>query len=480
MKHASSLNEFVRRNWRTTIAVMAVSVDILLVAGSFICAGLIVQQGSTLGELLQTHKRLLFYSVAVFTVYITSVGIYRTISYSSFRAQAFRAWRAYLYGSSTILCTVFLLRNLFYTPTFFILFFILLPSIYLSAWGMLRAWLRSLQQDGLGTWNTLAIGAEPNFQRLITRLNDNPELGYRVTDAIKSSSAAGKSEMPHVEKRTVEEIVEKNNIGLIVFASPDMNGSFDELWDICRKNRISMRVVSPESDYLFSKVRLSDIAGIPLYSPERRLVGSIKRVSKRAFDLVIASLCLLVFSPLFLVVAVATKLESRGPVFFKQMRSLGDFDKPFQFYKFRTMHVQADGQKEELLQVNESDGVLFKIRDDPRLTRIGKLLRRHSIDELPQLFNVIRGDMSLVGPRPLPVQDYTRLQKEDHLGGGYRQRARMKPGMTGLWQISGRSDLGFREMVMLDLYYIENQSILFDIEILLQTIPVVLLGKGAY
>ncbi len=480
MNFRRSMKEVVRRNWRTAIATMAISVDILVVAGSFICAGLLMQQSITLSEMLQTHQRLLIFSVVVFTVYFTSVGLYRTISYSSFQTQAFRAGKGYVYSAATILCTVFLLRNLFYTPAFFILFFILLPSFYLLVWTLLRSWMTSLQREGLGTWNTLAIGTEPNFRRLLARLNDHPELGYHVTDVIRSSVAHGQVDVPHVDRETVERIVGESNIGLIVFASPNMNGSFDELEELCRKNQISMRVVSPESDYLFSKVRLSDIAGIPLFSPDRRFIGALKRIAKRAFDLVVGSLCLVVFSPVFLAVAIATRLESRGPVFFKQLRSLGEHDEPFEFYKFRSMRAEADEEQDDLLEQNESDGVLFKIKDDPRLTRIGKRIRRHSIDELPQLINVIKGDMSLVGPRPLPVKDYDRLQTEDHLGGYYRQRTRMKPGMTGLWQISGRSELGFKEMVMLDLYYIENQNILFDIEILLQTIPVVLFGRGAY
>jgi lipopolysaccharide/colanic/teichoic acid biosynthesis glycosyltransferase len=144
------------------------------------------------------------------------------------------------------------------------------------------------------------------------------------------------------------------------------------------------------------------------------------------------------------------------------------------------MHDEADEQKDDLLGQNETDGALFKIKDDPRLTNIGRFIRRFSLDEVPQFFNVLKGEMSLVGPRPLPARDFTLLQEVDHMGGYFRQRANAKPGMTGLWQISGRSDIGFREMVLLDLYYIENQSLLFDIEILAQTLPVVLFGKGAY
>ena len=167
-------------------------------------------------------------------------------------------------------------------------------------------------------------------------------------------------------------------------------------------------------------------------------------------------------------------------MFFRQKRALTDEEVPFEFLKFRSMISEADEQREALAEQNETGGVLFKIKDDPRLTRIGRFIRRHSIDELPQLINVLRGEMSLVGPRPLPARDLGRIKGEDHMGGFFRQRAKVKPGMTGLWQISGRSDLGFREMVLLDLYYIEHQNLLFDIEILARTIPVVVLGKGAY
>ena len=225
---------------------------------------------------------------------------------------------------------------------------------------------------------------------------------------------------------------------------------------------------------------MHDIAGISIFTPFRRRVEFVKRFIKRAFDIIVSSFCILLLSPVFTIVALATKLESRGPIFFTQKRSLSDDDEPFDFIKFRSMYHGADAHKETLFDQNEASGALFKMRDDPRITKVGRIIRRYSIDELPQLFNVWLGDMSLVGPRPLPVSDYKRISEEDSLGGYFRQRATAKPGMTGLWQISGRSELGFREMVLLDLYYIENQSILYDIEILAQTLPVVFFGKGAY
>ena len=189
---------------------------------------------------------------------------------------------------------------------------------------------------------------------------------------------------------------------------------------------------------------------------------------------------LLLLSPMFVVVAILIRLESAGPTFFRQKRSLGDEDTPFDFYKLRTMHDLADNRKNGAFETDHWNGALFKIKDDPRLTKIGRLLRRHSIDELPQLFNVFKGEMSLVGPRPLPVSDFAHITNRDFMGGYFRQRARAKPGMTGLWQISGRSDLTFRQMVLLDIYYIENQSIILDLEVLIRTIPAVMFGKGAY
>jgi lipopolysaccharide/colanic/teichoic acid biosynthesis glycosyltransferase len=144
------------------------------------------------------------------------------------------------------------------------------------------------------------------------------------------------------------------------------------------------------------------------------------------------------------------------------------------------MIKNADAIKESLFEKNESDGALFKIKNDPRMTRVGKLIRKFSIDELPQLINVLKGEMSIVGPRPLPVSDLEKLKETKEFWKSIRDREKLKPGITGLWQISGRSKIGFREMIWLDLYYVENQSLLLDLEILFATIPVVLFGKGAY
>ncbi len=194
---------------------------------------------------------------------------------------------------------------------------------------------------------------------------------------------------------------------------------------------------------------------------------------KRAFDLVGATLLLLLLSPLLLGIVIAVRLSSRGPVVFRSMRR-GIGQRPFACLKFRTMYTDAERLQSGLEEFNEATGALFKIRDDPRLTPVGRILRRFSLDELPQLVNVLRGEMSLVGPRPLPERDYEMLEE------WHRKRYLVLPGLTGLWQVSGRAELDFDDLVRLDFIYLEHWSLALDLTILLKTIPAVLSRRGAY
>ena len=196
--------------------------------------------------------------------------------------------------------------------------------------------------------------------------------------------------------------------------------------------------------------------------------------TKRIMDIVISALGMLLLSPLFLVIAVAVKISSPGPVFFKQVR-VGRYGRHFTFYKFRSMRPNADAEKAWLMDRNESkDGVIFKMKEDPRITKVGKFLRRTSLDELPQLWNVFIGDMSLVGPRPPVPSEVEKYTLED------RKRLDVIPGITCLWQIKGRSDIPFHEQVQLDKEYILTPGIWKDIVILLKTVPAIIGGKGAY
>jgi exopolysaccharide biosynthesis polyprenyl glycosylphosphotransferase len=212
---------------------------------------------------------------------------------------------------------------------------------------------------------------------------------------------------------------------------------------------------------------------VPLFELKPPVFEGIDFVVKRSFDVVMAALLVLFLSPLLLFAAVAVRLSSPGPIVYRsRRRGLGGT--PFDCFKFRTMFADAEQRQDELEDANEKPGAIFKIRNDPRITPIGSFLRRWSIDELPQLFNVLRGEMSLVGPRPLPERDYQRLED------WHRKRYLVLPGMTGLWQVSGRSELDFDELVRLDFLYLERWSVFLDLSIMLKTIPAVLRGKGSW
>jgi exopolysaccharide biosynthesis polyprenyl glycosylphosphotransferase len=469
-----------RRNWRTCAALLAMLADVGILTLSFFAAALLQYPTMGLGEIVSSHLKFYLFFVGVFLCLFTSMGIYRTVSYTPLKRHFFAATKAYVYSAAIILSTLFLFGNTFYSRPFLMTLFTLMVAVYWMVWLTLRQVFRVLRKRGYGQWSTLVVGPAANVEKLLDRFEEYPDLGYDPIRRFNTSLRYRNDGKLHVNTADIEHEILRHRSEVLVLTSPDLNGSYDELESVCRKHRVRMRVVSPETDALYSQVRIHDIAGLPLFSPERRRLDAVKRFVKRAFDLVVASVLLVVTSPIFLLVAIATRLESHGPVFFKQKRSLSDRDEPFVFYKFRSMHHEADEKKASLFPLNESNGALFKIKNDPRLTRVGRFIRRYSIDELPQLINVLKGEMSLVGPRPLPVDDFARVTREDDIGGYYRARAKAKPGITGLWQVSGRSHLGFKEMVMLDLYYIENQSLLFDVEILAQTVPVVLFGKGAY
>ncbi len=199
--------------------------------------------------------------------------------------------------------------------------------------------------------------------------------------------------------------------------------------------------------------------------------GSLK--IKRLIDIIGSVLGLIIFSPVFAALYVAIRIEDGLPVFFTQER-VGKFGKPFRMYKFRSMIKSAEQMRDDLEDLNETGGVIFKIKKDPRITHVGHFMRRYSLDELPQLYNVLKGDMSLVGPRPHPITDVSRYSMS------HRKRFDITPGITCFWQVSGRSEIGFEKQVDLDMQYIQSQSLWLDIVLLLKTIPAVIFGRGAY
>ena len=236
---------------------------------------------------------------------------------------------------------------------------------------------------------------------------------------------------------------------------------------------VQVRVAPTAAEILQQRAEYVPGQAVPLFELRPPVFAGVDWATKRVFDLIVSTLVVVIGLPLWLLIAAAIKLDSRGPVFYRDRR-VGLGEREFEMIKFRTMLSGADRLQDKLETRNEASGPLFKIRDDPRVTRVGALLRRFSLDEVPQALNVLRGEMSLVGPRPLPIRDYEKLQP------WHRKRYNVLPGITGLWQISGRSELTFDDLVRLDFYYLENWSIWMDITILLKTIPAVFGQRGAY
>jgi exopolysaccharide biosynthesis polyprenyl glycosylphosphotransferase len=337
---------------------------------------------------------------------------------------------------------------------------------------------KSLKARGHSMKNTVIMGAGQVGKIIAKKIIRHPELGLRLVGFLDRNPLDEQNGLSDYEvlgsEKDLFRIIKQYDVRHVIVAFSTT--SYDRILRVirrCDEMDVDFTIVPRFFEILTTNVSLDDIEGIPVIGLKKTRSGSPAWYLKSVLDFMMASLALLILSPLFLIAAIAIKLDSPGPVFFLQDR-LGKDEKPFKMYKFRSMVPNADGLKERHRHLNEAEGALFKIKEDPRLTRVGRVIRKYSIDELPQLFNVIRGEMSLVGPRPLPVNEALMCK------GWRKKRASVLPGITGVWQVLGRSDLPFDEMVKLDYLYIQNRSSWLDFKILSQTVSVVLFGRGAY
>ena len=272
----------------------------------------------------------------------------------------------------------------------------------------------------------------------------------------------------------LERVLEAERVDEVIIADPDFpQGEAVGLVDRCHQRGVRVRIAPSTMEILIHRAEFVPGESVPLFELKPPVFEGIDFALKRTFDVVGASLLLVALSPLLLAIWVAVRASSRGPALFHSIRQ-GIGERPFACLKFRTMYVDAEHRQGELEALNEASGALFKIRDDPRTTPVGRFLRRFSLDELPQLVNVLRGEMSLVGPRPLPERDFEQLEQ------WHRKRYLVLPGITGLWQVSGRSELDFDDLVHLDFIYLEHWSLALDLTILLKTVPAVFSRRGAY
>jgi exopolysaccharide biosynthesis polyprenyl glycosylphosphotransferase len=320
----------------------------------------------------------------------------------------------------------------------------------------------------------LLVGTGPHIDAVASALTSGPHPSVELVGVVARGGNAGGGLRVLGTLAEIGATIAANRIDEVIVVDPDFpERELLEIVDRAHERGVRVRIAPSTTGILIHRAEFVPGQSVPLFELRPPVFEGIDYVIKRSFDLVVASALIIVLSPLLVAIALGIKLGSRGPVLYRSMRP-GIGGVPFTCLKFRTMVDDADSRQRELEAHNEATGALFKMRFDPRLTRCGRMLRRFSLDELPQLINVLRGQMSLVGPRPLPQRDFDRLE-DWHL-----KRYLVMPGMTGLWQVSGRAELGFDDLVRLDFLYLERWSVFLDLTILVKTLPAVIWGRGAY
>jgi len=479
----------LKRHWRLIFILIAVATDALAIGASGLVAYFLRENVFHRPSIAAFELFIeVLYSGSFFIVFALILGLYRASFHTNILHQYALAAKAYFFAVPVVLATFYFLRWDEFPRVFTTLFFITVPLAYAVGRFILRRLSIKMQKRGFGLYRTLLIDQGEGGPFIFRRFEVLPELGYEVIGVAFWNGTplpAHHYDLIQVcrcdSREELKKLVERQSIDRVLVTTVDMQSeTLIDIFNACKETGAKLKLLSQSSEDLLRFSYVNDIAGIPLYSPPRTRIHRLRAAAKRAFDVIGSTMLVLLLSPALIFAAVAVYLESGWPIIFKQRRSSTKGGREFFFYKFRSMVKNADELRDSMSQRNESDGALFKMKRDPRTTSVGSFIRRFSIDELPQLFNVLKGDMSLVGPRPLPVQDFDKLDASVHQWMQLKGRDSVKPGITGLWQICGRSAVGFREMVLLDFYYIENQSVMFDLEILFATIPVVLFGKGAY
>lgn len=400
--------------------------------------------------------------------------LYRTRRDYSYLDEAALVGKALFWASLSAAGAVFFLQIKIYSR---LVFLINALCLFLSCagWRMLkRSLVRRRVARGFNNQYVLIIGAGQVGQALAREIAQNRYLGLEVVGFLDDHPDRVPSELRILGGTDdFAEVARREFVDEILISIPSERELVSGLITQARKLGKTVRVVPDLLSLGIEGIKTGYLGQIPLLEYYSRGLHGADLFLKRSFDIIVSFLTLLFLSPVLLLIAVAIKIDSPGPAVYTSRRN-GKKGKLFNFYKFRTMIPDAEGMLESLRHLNETDGPIFKIRNDPRLTRLGKFLRRYSLDELPQFWNVLKGDMSLVGPRP-PTPNEVEQYADWQL-----KRLEIRPGLTCLWQIKGRSNLSFREWMKFDLFYIENWSFGLDIKIILRTILVVFKGQGAY
>lgn len=487
-----------------TVKAMVIAADVVIAAACFFLAFKLRTGAPILSNTAWAWSKqfvpyagTLLFALPVRLALMLYQRVYRYQGEFSYTRETAKIFKAVFVGSLLIVAWAFLFRGGFafrefsYSRGVFMLDFALAFAAFSAFHTFIRFVQVQFRNRDINLIPTLVVGNNVEAEQTIKQLRERPDLGYRVIGVVEVDPADGR----HAEvggipvagsmddlADTIREL--KIQEVIITDDSLDKEQLFEAMMGLGRTQRVEFRFAPSLFNVLPQKTSVEQLGVLPMVRLFREPLSDAQRFLKRASDILIASLALIVTSPLWLIAWIWIKLDSKGPVFFKQER-VGMDGRIFLCYKFRTMVADADeAVHRETYRKNieghseansgDADGPIFgKVKNDPRVTNTGKWLRRSSIDELPQLLNVLRGDMSIVGPRP-PIP-YEVIEYDTR----HRKRLDMKPGITGLWQVSGRNRLTFEEMVKVDLFYIENWSIWLDLKIIFLTLPAILRGDGA-
>ncbi len=464
--------------------------DLGLMVSAFIVAALsVLHQSRNVNATDFFSMRVKIQNVAIFSLFaiiwhaiFSLSGLYASRRLCGRSKELIDLTKATFLGTLVVLFGGAVFHITLVTPLFLIVFSLVATAAAVSSRLLLRASLAFIRKRGRNLRNMVIVGTNSRALGFAQRIASHPDLGYRIIgfvdrdwdgiEAFRKSGLALASDF-----RNFPEFLRSGEVDEVVIALPirSLHEEGSRIAALCEEQGITLRQLTNIFDLKMAHSSTEDFQDDPMithYTSSYSLEGWPVFI-KRIFDFTISSLLIALLAPVLFVVAILIKLTSPGPVLFVQKR-LGLNKRRFDVYKFRTMVADAEAQMPKIEHLNEVSGPVFKIKNDPRITSIGKFLRKTSIDELPQLFNVLRGEMSLVGPRPLPVRDYEGFNQDRQ-----RRRFSVKPGITCLWQIRGRSSIPFEQWMELDLQYIDKWSLWLDLEILMRTIPAVLKGSGA-
>src|SRR5580704_3486028 len=412
----------------------------------------------------------------------TMLGLYGSKRLTTRRSEAVDVIKA------TSLCALILMlgslvRFRMVTPTFVAIFWLVSTVVAVSGRVVVRTWLRRVRTHGRDTRNMLIVGSNRRALEFAKMIRAHLELGYRIIGFVDEEWTGAEELRSHgwslvCNLEDLPTFLRRSVVDEVVMAVPmrSFHNYASEIAATCEQQGIFLRVLSDLFNLKNRPPMAEDFEGAAVITHYGGIEDGWPMTIKRSLDFTLSLVLLIAIAPILLLTAILIKLTSPGPVLFVQKR-IGLSKRPFNIYKFRTMVINAEEKLREIEHLNEATGPVFKIKNDPRLTPIGSFLRKTSIDELPQLFNVLSGDMSLVGPRPLQLRDYELFTE----AGEDWQRCRfsVRPGITCLWQVNGRSSLPFHKWMELDLQYVRNWSLWLDVQILAKTIPAFFRGIGA-